>query len=201
MGRLIAFGCSYTYGHALTDCFIPPYNAGYEPSKLAYPQLIADKLNFECVNKGQCGASNKEIWYNAVNFNYNSGDTIILHWTFPDRTAIINDDESIQLLAPWNDNELSGTYYKHFHTETNTNIEFCMMFNHINFLLHRRGFSAINLKPSKNLYKDLPGWNEFNILDIHLDTLSKEYNSIALDENHPGDLAHEKFAEQLLERF
>jgi len=59
--RLIAFGCSYTYGAGLEDCFTPPIGHGPIPSKFAWPQLVANELNMECINMSSSGASNKEI--------------------------------------------------------------------------------------------------------------------------------------------
>ena len=46
MTRLIAYGCSYTYGHSLEDCVDPNNLAlpGDKPSAFAYPQQIADAL-------------------------------------------------------------------------------------------------------------------------------------------------------------
>ena len=57
--RLITFGCSNTYGHGLPDCHVPPNEAGPNPSKVAWPQLLADRRGLECVNLGQPGGSNK----------------------------------------------------------------------------------------------------------------------------------------------
>jgi hypothetical protein len=49
--RLIAFGCSNTYGEGLEDCWIPEFRKhGPKPSKVAWPQILADKMGRECVN-------------------------------------------------------------------------------------------------------------------------------------------------------
>lgn len=200
MPRLVAFGCSITYGHALSDCFIPPYSAGFEPSKLAYPQLIADNLNLECINTSHSGSSNKDIWYKAVTFEFHPDDTVMLQWTYPDRTSIINEDNTLTALASWQDDALSKSYYKNFHTDLGTNIDFYMMFNHINFMLQQKGLSVINIKPNNNLYTDVPGWNHFYFIDVYLDNISKDSNSIALDGVHPGELAHETFANSIMRK-
>lgn len=200
MSRLIAFGCSITYGHALSDCYIPPYSAGYEPSKLAYPQLVADNLNLECINTSHSGSSNKDIWHKVVTFEFQPDDVILLQWTYPDRTAIINDDNTVTSLASWQDDELSKNYYKNFHTNTGTNIDFYMMFNHVNFMLNKKVLSVTNIKPNNNIYNNPPGWNEFSFVDLYIDAMSKEHNSIALDGVHPGELAHEQLAKGLMKK-
>ena len=45
MDRLVAFGCSYTYGHGLPDCIMAKGRAGKRPSKFAWPYLLAKKLD------------------------------------------------------------------------------------------------------------------------------------------------------------
>ena len=87
MSRLIAFGCSFTRGTALDDvwdfknkCSIFP-----QPSKYAWPQLLADKLDIECINLGKGGYSNKAIWHIIVNFDFKPSDIVFIHWSFLDR--------------------------------------------------------------------------------------------------------------------
>ena len=47
MARIFAFGCSYTYGHGLSDCIVGKCNAGPVPSKLVYVNLLAEYLKFK----------------------------------------------------------------------------------------------------------------------------------------------------------
>jgi hypothetical protein len=43
--RIIAFGCSYTYGHGLPDCLDDDkITQGPTHSNLAYPSILAEKL-------------------------------------------------------------------------------------------------------------------------------------------------------------
>ena len=62
--RLVAFGCSQTWGSALPDVWGIKENQTIHErgvSKYAWPKLLANKLDVECVNLGIAGASNKEI--------------------------------------------------------------------------------------------------------------------------------------------
>ena len=68
--RVIAFGCSFTFGHGLPDCFNPPKNPGKAPSKYAWPSLVANELNVKCINKSLPGSSNKRIWHNIGKFKF-----------------------------------------------------------------------------------------------------------------------------------
>ena len=61
MDRLVAFGCSLTQGQDLPDNYKSQY-----PSKFSWPQILANKLNLQCINLGKGGASSKEILYKMI---------------------------------------------------------------------------------------------------------------------------------------
>ena len=54
--KLIAIGCSFTE-HYLNNPMSPDFDHNFP----RWPQHLADKLDMECVNLGQCGAGNKYI--------------------------------------------------------------------------------------------------------------------------------------------
>lgn len=87
MPRLIAFGCSFTYGQSMPDCFkgkdihIP----ADEPSKFAWPAVLSNMLGVECVNQSKCGASNLEILYRILDFKFKKDDIVVIMWSMPDR--------------------------------------------------------------------------------------------------------------------
>ena len=74
MSRLVAFGCSYTYGYGLSDCHIEPNKPGPNPSKLAWPSLLANMLDLEVVNCSNIGASNIHILWRLINFDFKNDD-------------------------------------------------------------------------------------------------------------------------------
>jgi len=115
MSRLIAFGCSHTYGVGLPDCYKLGKTLG-TPSKLSWPQLVANELNYECVNLSEPGSSNKRITYNVSKFNFLSTDLVMILWTYPARHCIIKDNHIVDIL-PLTKGKLEKTYYKNFHTE------------------------------------------------------------------------------------
>lgn len=200
MSRLIAFGCSFTYGHGLSDCFIPPIDPGLNPSKFAWPQLIADKLGLECYNQSIPGDSNKDIWYNIVNFDFEDNDIVVVHWSFPDRYAVFNDDGSVRKLASWNaDDPVSDYYYRHFHSVTDATLDFYLRADHIKHMFESKNIPAYYLIPNKEFYQPVPNWCNIKFEDVYLKEMRNMYKSIALDNSHPGELAHEKFAQALLE--
>jgi hypothetical protein len=104
MSRLIAYGCSYTYGHSLDDCVDPDNEAlpGSVPSKFAYPQQVADALGIdECVNRAVPGSGNFNILLQLLDYDYRPDDVVIVMWTNFYRAAIIQQDSSVVNLNHW----------------------------------------------------------------------------------------------------
>ena len=109
--RLVAFGCSHTYGVGLEDCWLDIGGPGdLPPSKLAWPQLMANFLNRKCINASKWGSSNREIWHRIINFNFEPDDLIVVQWTYPNRDCIIREDGGVEQLATWHDED----YVKRF---------------------------------------------------------------------------------------
>lgn len=112
--NLYAFGCSYTYGDETTMYQIDPSR----PSVNAWPSLLANRLNLNCVNLGVSGASNDFILKNVLtNFkNIKNNDLIVIMMTFPDRKLInsVNEDKIVN--AKPSENKYVD-YYLKYHTE------------------------------------------------------------------------------------
>jgi hypothetical protein len=89
MSRLVAFGCSFTYGHGLEDCVASDgIGAGPVPSKFSWPSILADKMNLDCDNQAVCGLSNLGIVDKILNYSFNKDDMIIIMWTFFERDLL-----------------------------------------------------------------------------------------------------------------
>ena len=60
INKIVALGCSYTYGHGLEDCIGPNDSAGPVPSKFAWPNQLAKHLGVrEVLNLSHPGSSMK----------------------------------------------------------------------------------------------------------------------------------------------
>lgn len=97
MSNLYAFGCSLTYGHGLPDCWIKKFRMpGDYPSKYAWPQLLADKLQRKCINLSAPGESNKGILFTLQqNLKHiSSEDTVYIKWSYDNRWGVINEDNN-----------------------------------------------------------------------------------------------------------
>lgn len=77
MSRLFAYGCSFAYGQALPDIY--PNNA--TPSKLAWPELLGQKLNREVVNRSVPGAGNLEILNCILSTKFEPTDMVVIMWS------------------------------------------------------------------------------------------------------------------------
>ena len=89
MNRLIAFGCSNTFGQALEDCWnYEKKDVGEHHSKLAWPSVLSKKLNLECHNHALPGASNKLIMNQIISFPFAPNDTVVIMWSYLDRYHI-----------------------------------------------------------------------------------------------------------------
>ena len=80
MPRLLTFGCSYTFGHGLPDVHQNENNS--KPSIHAWPNLLANKLNYECYNYGKIGAGNYEILLSLLKTDFLPDDLVIVAFSY-----------------------------------------------------------------------------------------------------------------------
>lgn len=186
--RIIAFGCSYTYGHGLSDCLLSDrITQGPLASKLAFPSLLAKKLNCEYVNLGKSGNSNKEIWFDILNFNFQKNDIAVITWTYFSRFCIIKSD-SIRRINPWKEEE--KIYYMNYSNRYDMLLDFYCRLNHVNSYLNSMNIQNYNFI-IEELEENIPVWNKTNILGLF------EKIDQADDNCHPGILSHNKFSEKI----
>jgi hypothetical protein len=114
METLYTFGCSYTYGDETSQYYID----SSKPSSTAWPSLLADRLNLDCVNLGVSGSSNdfilKTVLLNLDRISKN--DTVVVMMTFPDRKLINNYAED-KIVNAMPNNKKYHNYYLKYHTE------------------------------------------------------------------------------------
>jgi hypothetical protein len=217
MKRLIAAGCSLTYGHGLPDCVSKQNikHPGPYPSKLAWPSLVAKKLNRNCVNLSCPGASNKQIWHSLLNFDYQPDDIVIVYWSYIHRYCSLKSANIVNVMGIGAPDKESRFYYKNIFTEYDSILDFYLRVRDTDVHLKSQGVEKILYMTVEDLK------NETTIHRIHNDkplpemkssfTQSPKFakinaivdrNSIwvdmALDDDHPGIRSHQLFANQLL---
>lgn len=224
MSKLWASGCSFTYGHGLPDCHIEPDNPGPEPSKFAWPQLLANKLDYECVNLAQCGRGVRYVWHQLITRLelFKKEDLVIVMWPeFSSRVDIIKGlpyDNGPDRLCDtiYTSNE---DFFKKYHNDYDRWIEFELVSDHLAYSLNNKNINCIQaiynypgfrdqFRTRYNLTKKsdspadpfyLAGLPVFNNADIIKTNFSQIAGSLprALDKNHPGTEAHIEFANVL----
>jgi len=99
--RVIAFGCSATYGQSLEDCTVDTILPGPTPSKFAYPNLVANELGTTCVNKSIPGCGNLRILTEILNFDFEPSDIAIVQWTWHPRALLVSEQKDFLDIGPW----------------------------------------------------------------------------------------------------
>ena len=193
--RVIAFGCSYTYGHGLPDCVTPPTGPGMSPSNYAWPSIVAKELNAKCINKSSPGSSNKKIWHNIVNFKFKKDDIIFIMWTTPDRSCTLNKFSDIDI-GIWKDS--SRFYYENYYSHYDALMMSKLFVSNANFLLNNKGLTVYNLTTTKqsSIFKlD----KIINHLPVYIGNLKRQF-PLALDNSHPGLECHNETAKQIIKK-
>ena len=185
--RIVAFGCSYTYGHGLPDCLDNNGKPGPTYSKLAFPALLSQKLKCEYINLGKSGNSNKEIWNDILNFNFKEGDIALVTWTYYSRFCIIKSNAT-QRINPWN--ERDKPFYMNYSNRNDMLLDFYTRLNHVNTHLKTKDIQSFNYVV-EDPEKSPPVWNNTVVLGLFA-KLDK-----ADDDVHPGELSHKVFADDI----
>ena len=195
MSRIIAFGCSFTYGDGLQDCWSVEGYPGKTHSKLSWPNKLGLLLNIPVINAAASGASNKQIWNTVVNFKLQKNDIVIILWSHFERHCIIHKD-NITKFSVWNNDKISKQYFKIVYDFFDLKNDFHLYSNHSKFYLDKLKIKNYHLSSSNKLLYKMPAWNSVAFLPIYMETIMSEFPT-ALDNAHPGEKAHMHFAEKL----
>ena len=197
MSRLIAFGCSFTFGDGLPDCWDHRSKfAGEFHSILSWPNKLGALLEIPIVNVSEPGASNKQIWNSIVNFKFQNDDIVVVLWTNLERHCLIGNNNKITKFGNWDKTGLSKKYFKMFYDYHNLKNNFHLCSNHCKFYLDSLNIKNYHLTSQKKHIEDMPKWNIVNFLPIFMNHF-REIFPLALDGSHPGVEAHAAFAEKL----
>jgi hypothetical protein len=196
--NLIAFGCSLVYGYGLLDCHVHPNLPGPKASKLAWPNLLADISDLNCVNLSNPGASNFQLILTLLNYKFDPNDICIIMWTYPDRDLIIHDDDNMEKIGVWR-NKNRFTNWLELNPDKTIYFRFWSWITLTFSWLQNQGIESYFLLPEPNLYKTPPHWaKHIKFLSANMKDIRKKYPK-ALDNHHPGPEAHEAFAREVFD--
>lgn len=209
MNKIVAFGCSHTFGMGLKDCFLgeeQKFKASNNPSKYAWPNLLARRLNLECDNQSIPGGSNFEILNKVISYTYHNNDIVVIGWTTPQRDILKNQKEDIRIASYALDETM-----KIDTLITNNNETVVKKLNKKYFEVHSeydmiykswlcQYTAALHLK-SKNIpfhFSSAWGWININhpftnfiSIENFIEVYKKQKKlTAALDELHIGELTH-----------
>lgn len=193
--RIVAFGCSYTFGDALPDLGIYNVKKGMPCSIYSWPIVLAKKMDKEVINKGISGASNREICYEILNFKFKKTDLVIINWSFIERSCIIQKN-NISPIGFWKQDKFSRMYYKYLFDHDNELFSLYNFTNYINLYLNYHQIHNIHALITAEYINYIPDWNVINYFPVHLHELALGYPK-ATDKKHPGKEAHEMFSKHL----
>jgi hypothetical protein len=197
MARLFAFGCSYTYGYGLEDCYL---DTNFGPSKLAWPNLVASELSIECINKGVTAASNTKILMEMLDTNFEKDDIIIVVWSYTHRGLLFESaDSSLNMLPPFH-HPLKKPYYQ-IHNNYDLLVKSILDIHHANAFLNNKGIKVYNFYIDQTLH-NLDECRYLSLLkDIKLIWINlRNYKmDLAKDNSHPGPLSQKELSKFILD--
>lgn len=200
MNKLFAFGCSMTRGDALDDIWdfqlnqTDP-NAG--PSKYSWPQILADNMNLECVNLGESGSSNKQIWYRLVTTHMTEGDTAFVQWTSTNRWCVI--DNEIKQINPFRTDKQSQAYYENLHTDIDSNYDVSLRMSHADYYAKSIGVKLYHITYDKWSLSDNLPFNTVTPLSSDIHQIQMDSGVYANDNAHPCAITHKLHAYNIYE--
>jgi len=221
MANLFTFGCSFTYGHGLEDCYDKNTNGpGPNPSKFAWPHLLGNKTGLVTINRGKPGAGNATILSNIMESHtaFSANDTVIILWSFQSRYCYFTKDEmryvTTQItksgVKSWarGKGEIQETknssrfnaYHAHFSCVHNDRIRTLLIANTATEYLKTKVKNVMH-------YSLEPIGVDYFTKELLITPLDGEWSDIvtsngkALDGVHPDALAHEQLADAMYQKW
>jgi hypothetical protein len=188
VANLIAFGASTTFGQGLIDC-----NASTRPSKFAWPSLLSQQLNLQCINAAIPGISNLQILDRILNYSFESDDIVLVMWASQDRDMIYDTPASNITLAHWVIDRRIKPWLE-VHSEYDMMMKTFLYIHHTNLHLNKLNlkFYFLDNGPIRRFVK--PKWaSSLPFLNASIDHVKLLYPK-ALDNSHPGEECHAKMA-------
>lgn len=192
MSRIVAFGCSNTFGQGLPDC--PVYRSDSNPSKYAWPAFLGRLINRPVLNLGIPGASNLEILHCISNTVITASDHVYVLWSYLERWSVLRQSGTMQI-GPWlaeipKKRKMINSYYKFFHDDYHANFLYPLLLREAERILKLQTDNIVFMEPHNTHISPRSAVN------INLQQLATDF-PLGLDNFHIGPRAHQYIAEQL----
>lgn len=201
MSRLVAFGCSNSYGQGLEDCWDAiECKPKFVPSIYAWPNRLSNRYGIQCINMSCPGSSNLEILFNILTFNFLPDDLAIVLWTTELRSCIFHPDKNENeitrtQLGPWSfaDQNLISSWLN-ANNDYNLKIQSLFQIHHAEQYLENKKIKNFSFFSNENLFLKTPKFLKIkNGIDVDMSPFIFKMDK-ALDGGHPGPVAHKAIA-------
>jgi len=195
MQRLVAFGCSHTFGHGLKDCITDDNGPGDKPSRYAWPAVLASQLNCRVINRGIPGASNLQILNAILNFKFRRSDIVVIMWADVNRDLIFKQDGEHRPIGSWGTDK-DTKHWIMLHNDFDLLMRSWMCINHATLHLTSMNISNHSFFYRPEELKEVqPRWCSIKVNDIGV--LAATQIDLALDNAHMGPIAHATIADRI----
>ena len=113
--KLVTFGCSFTYGHGLSDCIAADGSNGPIASEQAWPSLLGKLTGMEVDNASKPGSGNLMITKAIVDYSKYTKDTVVvIMWSNNDRETIYDNEgkEKLHMLPGFLNDRMPKGFWK-----------------------------------------------------------------------------------------
>ena len=192
--RLVASGCSITFGHGLKDCYSGKrkIGPGDKPSEYAWPSVLADILGLECVNLSSPGASNKRIAHTLCSTELTDTDLVIVNWSYANRYCVITENEIIDLGFFKGRHKINKSFMN-LADANDLMLDSILRVDYTKLLLDKNKITNFHTLSNK---KDFNSYTNKNMLTTSMGPI-RDMFPLAIDKSHPGREAHAYFAEEI----
>ena len=217
--KLVTFGCSFTYGHGLSDCMAEDGSNGPTASEQAWPSVLGKLTGMKVDNVSEPGSSNLMITKAIVDYSKYTKDTVVVvMWSNNDRETIYKTgNEKLHMLPGFLDDTMPGTfwfdkdkndfkktittYYENYHEDWNATLNQTIRMNFVHAFLKNKGIKSFHVH-SEHHRLDINYFKKFNVRDLNL----KRFNwsdhfhiddALDVPNPHPGPKSHALIATNL----
>lgn len=183
--RLVTFGCSLTQGFGLDS------PKSIKPSKKAWPSILGGFFDCPVINRGYPGASNKEIHWNILNYNFRPDDIVVVLWSWKDRWCVLN-EPSLKRVNSWDGTERSEYFFNNLQNDFDMSVDLHQRIQHAAYYIPVPNFHAYCSRSHRRDFK----WFDVEMMDCDIESIRKTHPKAPFD-HHPGEQAHITYAKEL----
>lgn len=211
--KLVTFGCSFTYGHGLSDCIAEDGSNGPTASEQAWPSILSKLTGMKVDNASKPGSSNLMITKAIVDYpKYTKDTVVVVMWSNNDRETIYNDDgkKKLHMLPGFLDDHMPGTfwfdknenefkrtvttYYENYHEDWNATLNQMIRMNFVHAFLKNKGIKSFHIQ-SRQHATDSNYFDKFLLKNLNFKYFNYKTDFFiddALDvpNPHPGPRSH-----------